>query len=69
MDLYSITFSSAGIPADAATSAKARLGALFKLSEKQLGQLFSGVTVVVRRNLPLERAMRYEAAFAKAGGY
>lgn len=67
MDLYSITFNSAGIPADAATSAKARLGALFKLSEKQLEQLFSGVTVVVRRNLPLERAKHYQAAFAKAG--
>ena len=67
MDLYSVTFNSKAVPAPAVAATKARVAALLKLSDKQVEQLFSGVTVVIRRNLPLVKAQHYQAVFAKAG--
>lgn len=53
--------------ADDAAQARSKLKACFHLNESQLQLLGSGVPVVVKKNLPLVDAERFEAAIKQAG--
>jgi hypothetical protein len=46
---------------------KARIGALFKVSEAQLARLFSGQRIVIKSNLDEATAAKYKMAIEKAG--
>jgi type II secretory pathway pseudopilin PulG len=46
---------------------KQRLAELFRLSEGGIEKLFCGKTLVVRRNLSEQEALKYQQAFEKAG--
>ncbi len=48
-------------------TAKARVRELFKLSDAAIAQLFSGKTIVVKKNLDPDKAKRFQKAFAQAG--
>jgi hypothetical protein len=50
-----------------ASEARAKLKACFHLNDSQLKLLCSGVPVVVKKNLPLAEAQRFESAIKQAG--
>ncbi|NBC13638.1 MAG: hypothetical protein GVY09_09895 [Gammaproteobacteria bacterium] len=66
-DRYNIVFSGELVAgADAATT-RERLGSTFRLNASQLDNLFSGQAVVVKRDVDLMTATRFQQAFLAAG--
>lgn len=66
-DRYNIVFSGELVTgADAATT-RERLGSTFRLGASQLDNLFSGQAVIVKRDVNLMTATRFQQAFLAAG--
>jgi hypothetical protein len=64
---YDIQFAGELVEGADAGMVRGRLGELFKLSPDALDRLFSGRSVVVKRDLEEAAALRYRAAFREAG--
>ena len=65
--LYEVTFSGEIQEGARLDEVKARLGKLFKADEVMIARLFSGKTVVIKKNLSAEAADKYSIAITKAG--
>ncbi|HEY7772857.1 MAG TPA: hypothetical protein VIC26_06735 [Marinagarivorans sp.] len=64
---FDLVFSGQVLPRQEVSVVKANMAALFKASSAQIDALFSGKTVVLKRNLDLAAANRYRVAIKKAG--
>ena len=65
-DMYEVAFSgevAAGADVD---QVKQAVAALFKADEKKLAQLFSGNRIVIKKNISLAMAQKYQVAMQKA---
>jgi len=67
-DRYNVVFSGELSAETTQEAARGNLHAWFRLDDAQLANLFSGRRVVVKRDVSLDVATRYQAAFRKAGG-
>jgi len=67
-DRYNVVFSGELSAETTQEAARRNLRTWFRVDEAQLENLFSGRRVVVKRNVSLDVASRYQAAFRKAGG-
>jgi len=66
-DLFDIVFKGELVRTVDLATAKKNVGQLFKISGAKLEALFSGRTVVLKRNLTFEVASKYRVAIKKAG--
>ncbi len=64
---FRVLFSGKLKPGIDPATAQARIQERFKLSDAAIAQLFSGKTVVVKKNLDPDKAKRYQQAFLQAG--
>jgi hypothetical protein len=67
-DRYNVVFSGELSTEATQESVRSHLQGWFRLDDAQLENLFSGRRVVVKRDVSLDVASRYQAAFRKAGG-
>ena len=66
-DRYNIVFAGVLLGGADAAEARARLGGTFRLDSAQLDNLFSGRPIVVKRDVDLMTATRFQQAFLAAG--
>ncbi|MBK1631350.1 hypothetical protein CKO31_11485 [Thiohalocapsa halophila] len=66
-DRYNIVFSGELVTGADAVTTRERLGSTFRLNASQLDNLFSGQAVVVKRDVDLMTATRFQQAFLAAG--
>lgn len=66
-ELYNIVFKGELVRSVDLATAKKNLGQLFKMDGTKLDALFSGKSVVLKRNLNFETANKYRVAIKKAG--
>ena len=64
---YDLLFKGECLPDVDPAEVRTKLGELLKLDAKQLAQMFSGRTMVVRRAANREFAARFQQAFKQAG--
>lgn len=64
---YNIVFTGDLLGGTDAAKAREKLGSTFRLSDDQLDNLFSGDPVVVKRDVDLMTATRFQQAFLAAG--
>ncbi|WP_053981414.1 hypothetical protein [Marinagarivorans algicola] len=64
---FDLVFSGQILPRQELETVKANMAALFKISSAQVKVLFSGKTIVLKRNIDLTAANRYRVAIKKAG--
>ena len=67
-DRYNVVFGGTLSAETTHGSARRNLQAWFRLDDAQLENLFSGRRMVVKRDVSLDVASRFQAAFRKAGG-
>ncbi len=65
-DMYEVAFSGEIVDGADIEQVKSAVAKLFKADEKKLAQLFSGKRIVIKRNIPLEVAQKYQTALQKA---
>ena len=66
-DQYDIFFSGQLIDGSDEAVARTKLAALFKLPAEQVGHLFSGKPIAVKRGVNMDVAIKYRTAFRDAG--
>lgn len=66
-DTYEIRFSGDVVDAADVELVKTRMAALFKVDRHKIERLFSGRTIVLKRGLDAETAIKYRAALHKIG--
>ncbi len=66
-DQYDIFFSGQLIDGSDEAVARTKLAALFKLPSEQVGHLFSGKPIAVKRGVNMDVAIKYRTAFRDAG--
>ncbi|WP_295883079.1 hypothetical protein [uncultured Thiohalocapsa sp.] len=66
-DRYNIVFAGALVAGADPAAVRAKLGSTFRLDAAQLDNLFSGQPVVVKRDVDLMTATRFQQAFLAAG--
>lgn len=66
-DLFEVAFSGEIIEGENAEDVRARVGKIFNADETKLTHLFSGKTIVIKKNIDQQTAAKYEAALNKAG--
>lgn len=66
-DRYNIVFAGVLVAGADPASVRAKLGSTFRLDAAQLDNLFSGQPVVVKRDVDLMTATRFQQAFLAAG--
>lgn len=64
---YDVLFAGELKPGTDPFAARARLQALFKLSDQAADQLFSGRTIAIKRDLEFAKAVKFRDAFSQAG--
>ncbi len=64
---FDLVFSGELLPHQEPEQVKARFAALFKMDPAQVARLFSGKTLVLKRDLDLDTANRYRMAIKQAG--
>ena len=65
--LFEVAFSGEIRAGENAEDVRARVGKIFNADEKKLAHLFSGKSVVIKKNIDQQRAAKYKAALNKAG--
>src|SRR5210317_1709250 len=66
-ELFEVAFGGKIIEGESAEDVRARVGKIFNADEKKLGHLFSGKTIVIKKNIDQQTAAKYKAALNKAG--
>ncbi|MEH6616490.1 MAG: hypothetical protein V7699_01480 [Porticoccus sp.] len=66
-ECYEVIFRGDVLAGQSVIEIKQRLAQLFNAEAKRIDQMFSGKPVVVKRNLDLETAERYQSTLLKAG--
>ncbi|ESQ16605.1 MAG TPA: hypothetical protein DDY14_13255 [Chromatiaceae bacterium] len=66
-DRYNVIFSGQISPTTTRESARRDIKETFKLGDAQLDNLFSGQRIVVKREVSLEMAKRYQSTFSNLG--
>ena len=64
---YEVIFSGDVLAGQSVIEVKQRLAQLFNADDTRIDQMFSGKPVVVKRNLDMEAAERYQSSLLKAG--
>ena len=65
-DMYEVAFSGEIVAGADLEQVKQAVASLFKADEKKLAQLFSGKRIVIKKNITLDMAQKYQAALQKA---
>ncbi|NCA68884.1 MAG: hypothetical protein EOM91_02050 [Sphingobacteriia bacterium] len=68
VDRFDLSFAGELIPGADPAVVRARLAALFKLTEQGVERLFSGRSVIIKRDVDTATKVRFEQAFERAGG-
>jgi len=66
-NLFDIYFSGKLLPETDEAKARAKIGTMFKASDTQLAKLFSGESNVIKRNVNMDKAVKYRLAFREIG--
>lgn len=66
-ELYEVAFYGEIVEGAELDQVKAKVAAMFKADAAKLAQLFSGKRVVIKKNIDLATANKYQAALQKAG--
>ncbi|MEN8166484.1 MAG: hypothetical protein ABFR65_03285 [Pseudomonadota bacterium] len=67
LETYNVYFSGQIMKDRDPAEVRKRIGALFKLKEAGLEQLFSGQAVAIKQGVDMEQAVKYRLAFREAG--
>ncbi|MDZ7685408.1 MAG: NINE protein [Gammaproteobacteria bacterium] len=65
--LYTVSFAGECLPDRTETEVRANLARVLKLDDERIDRLFSGKTVVIKRNVDETGARRFQAAFERSG--
>ena len=65
--LFEVAFGGEIRAGEDAEDVRARVGKIFNADEKKLAQLFSGKSIVIKKNIDQQTAAKYKAALNKAG--
>jgi hypothetical protein len=66
-ELFEVVFSGQVSDTTDTDNVKARVGKMFNANAAKIAQLFSGKRIVIKKNIDLTTAEKYQNAFAKAG--